>query len=118
MQPRTALITGITGQDGSYLAEFLLEKGEAAGWYEDGQLQFQTDRKPFLNHIDCSQFMTAFCRNGFYENSLFYLLEVNVLLWLAKVEQAMEMETRTSESVTASLITIFCAHQEWCRHML
>lgn len=25
--PRTALITGITGQDGSYLAEFLLEKG-------------------------------------------------------------------------------------------
>jgi GDPmannose 4,6-dehydratase len=27
MAPRRALITGITGQDGSYLAEFLLEKG-------------------------------------------------------------------------------------------
>jgi GDPmannose 4,6-dehydratase len=26
-QPKTALITGITGQDGSYLAELLLEKG-------------------------------------------------------------------------------------------
>ncbi|MBA3530895.1 MAG: GDP-mannose 4,6-dehydratase, partial [Ardenticatenales bacterium] len=26
-KPKTALITGITGQDGSYLAEFLLEKG-------------------------------------------------------------------------------------------
>jgi nucleoside-diphosphate-sugar epimerase len=25
--PKTALITGITGQDGSYLAEFLLSKG-------------------------------------------------------------------------------------------
>ncbi len=25
--PKRALITGITGQDGSYLAEFLLEKG-------------------------------------------------------------------------------------------
>lgn len=24
---KTGLITGITGQDGSYLAEFLLEKG-------------------------------------------------------------------------------------------
>ena len=24
---KTALITGITGQDGSYLAEFLIEKG-------------------------------------------------------------------------------------------
>ena len=27
MAQRVALITGITGQDGSYLAEFLLEKG-------------------------------------------------------------------------------------------
>jgi len=26
-QQKVALITGITGQDGSYLAEFLLEKG-------------------------------------------------------------------------------------------
>ena len=25
--PKVALITGITGQDGSYLAEFLLKKG-------------------------------------------------------------------------------------------
>ncbi|MGB0717118.1 MAG: GDP-mannose 4,6-dehydratase, partial [Phycisphaerae bacterium] len=25
--PRKALVTGITGQDGSYLADFLLEKG-------------------------------------------------------------------------------------------
>ena len=25
--PKIALITGITGQDGSYLAEFLLDKG-------------------------------------------------------------------------------------------
>ncbi|MBE9593770.1 MAG: GDP-mannose 4,6-dehydratase, partial [Proteobacteria bacterium] len=25
--PRKALITGVTGQDGSYLAEFLLSKG-------------------------------------------------------------------------------------------
>ena len=27
MKARTALVTGITGQDGSYLAELLLEKG-------------------------------------------------------------------------------------------
>ena len=26
-RPKVALVTGITGQDGSYLAEFLLEKG-------------------------------------------------------------------------------------------
>ncbi len=29
MAQKTALITGITGQDGSYLAEFLLEKDYA-----------------------------------------------------------------------------------------
>ena len=29
--PKVALITGITGQDGSYLAEFLLEKGYVSG---------------------------------------------------------------------------------------
>ena len=29
MQPKVALITGITGQDGSYLAELLLSKGYA-----------------------------------------------------------------------------------------
>ena len=28
---KTALITGITGQDGSYLAELLLEKGSLVG---------------------------------------------------------------------------------------
>ena len=26
-KPKTALITGVTGQDGAYLAEFLLNKG-------------------------------------------------------------------------------------------
>lgn len=26
-EPKRALVTGITGQDGSYLAEFLLDKG-------------------------------------------------------------------------------------------
>ena len=27
MKKKTALITGITGQDGAYLAEFLIKKG-------------------------------------------------------------------------------------------
>ena len=33
---KKALITGITGQDGSYLAEFLLEKGyEVHSWWTE-----------------------------------------------------------------------------------
>ena len=30
---KTALITGITGQDGSYLTEFLLEKGYTVSFF-------------------------------------------------------------------------------------
>ena len=32
MSEKTALITGVTGQDGSYLAELLLEKGYVSLW--------------------------------------------------------------------------------------
>jgi hypothetical protein len=32
--PKVALITGITGQDGSYLAELLLEKGYTVSIYD------------------------------------------------------------------------------------
>jgi GDP-D-mannose dehydratase len=33
---KVALVTGITGQDGSYLAEFLLEKGYEVSDDDDG----------------------------------------------------------------------------------
>ncbi len=32
MKKKIALITGITGQDGSYLAEFLLKKKLCSSW--------------------------------------------------------------------------------------
>ena len=33
---KTALITGVTGQDGAYLAEFLLAKGDMSTMVEGG----------------------------------------------------------------------------------
>jgi GDPmannose 4,6-dehydratase len=45
---RTALITGITGQDGSYLAEFLLEKGYVVHGIKRRASQFNTQR---IDHI-------------------------------------------------------------------
>jgi GDPmannose 4,6-dehydratase len=41
---KTAIITGITGQDGSYLAEFLLEKGYAVHGIVRRSSSFNTDR--------------------------------------------------------------------------
>ncbi len=42
---KKALITGITGQDGSYLAEFLLEKGyEVRGRYRRSSIDGHFER--------------------------------------------------------------------------
>ncbi|MGE5571322.1 MAG: GDP-mannose 4,6-dehydratase [Rhodospirillales bacterium] len=46
--PRKALITGVTGQDGSYLAEFLLEKGYEVHGLKRRASSFNTDR---VDHI-------------------------------------------------------------------
>ena len=48
VQPATALITGITGQDGSYLAEFLLAKGYEVHGIIRRASSFNTRR---LDHI-------------------------------------------------------------------
>jgi GDPmannose 4,6-dehydratase len=48
MMPRTALITGITGQDGSYLAELLLAKGYEVHGIMRRSSSFNTDRVDHL----------------------------------------------------------------------
>ena len=47
-QPKVALITGITGQDGSYLAEFLLDKGYIVHGIKRRASSFNTQR---VDHI-------------------------------------------------------------------
>lgn len=48
MDSKTALITGITGQDGAYLAEFLLEKGYIVHGIKRRASLFNTDRVDHL----------------------------------------------------------------------
>jgi GDPmannose 4,6-dehydratase len=45
---KTALITGITGQDGAYLADFLLEKGYFVWGLKRRTSLFNTDR---IDHL-------------------------------------------------------------------
>lgn len=47
-QNKVALITGITGQDGAYLAEFLLEKGYTVHGIKRRSSLFNTDR---IDHL-------------------------------------------------------------------
>ena len=48
MTRKSALITGVTGQDGSYLAEFLLEKGYEVHGIKRRASSFNTQR---VDHI-------------------------------------------------------------------
>ena len=48
IQPKTALITGVTGQDGSYLAELLLNKGYLVHGIKRRSSSFNTTR---INHL-------------------------------------------------------------------
>lgn len=50
MTKKTALITGVTGQDGAYLAEFLLSKGYAVHGIKRRTSLFNTDRIDHLFH--------------------------------------------------------------------
>lgn len=50
MKAKVALITGITGQDGSYLAEFLLEKGYEVHGIKRRASSFNTERVDHIYH--------------------------------------------------------------------
>jgi len=57
---KVALITGITGQDGSYLAEFLLEKGYVVHGIKRRASLFNTDRVDHIYedpHVDNQKFV-------------------------------------------------------------
>jgi GDPmannose 4,6-dehydratase len=57
--PKVALITGITGQDGSYLAEFLLDKGYIVHGIKRRASSFNTERVDHIYqdpHIDNARF--------------------------------------------------------------
>lgn len=56
---KVALITGVTGQDGSYLAEFLLEKGYEVHGIKRRASSFNTER---VDHI--YQILTRQTRNS------------------------------------------------------
>jgi GDPmannose 4,6-dehydratase len=58
--PKVALITGITGQDGAYLAEFLLKKGYVVHGIKRRSSLFNTDRIDHLYkdpHVDGRKFI-------------------------------------------------------------
>ncbi len=64
MQPKVALITGVTGQDGAYLAEFLLNKGYIVHGIKRRTSLFNTDRIDHLYHDRHEQGVRFFLHHG------------------------------------------------------
>ena len=65
MKKKSALIFGITGQDGSYLAEFLLKKGYIVHGVKRRSSSFNTGR---IDHL---------YQDHFKKNKLFiYIMEI------------------------------------------
>lgn len=60
-QSKIALITGVTGQDGAYLAEFLLNKGYVVHGIKRRASLFNTDRIDHLYHDPHESGCRFFC---------------------------------------------------------
>ena len=68
--PKTALITGITGQDGAYLAEFLLKKGYIVHGLKRRSSLFNTDRIDHLYQDPHTQNQNLFLHYGDLTDSM------------------------------------------------
>ncbi len=64
MKRKVALITGITGQDGSYLAELLLSKNYEVHGLRRRSSQFNTDRIDHLYHDPHEEDVNLFLHYG------------------------------------------------------
>jgi GDPmannose 4,6-dehydratase len=64
MTQKTALITGITGQDGSYLAEFLLNKGYIVHGIKRRASSFNTSRIDHLYRDPHAEDVRLFLHHG------------------------------------------------------
>ena len=66
MPPKTALITGVTGQDGAYLSELLLHKGYCVHGVKRRSSSFNTDRVDHLFHDPHEQTTVAGTGGSFH----------------------------------------------------
>ena len=104
--PKVALITGITGQDGSYLAEFLLEKGYTVHGIIRRSSSFNTGRIEHLYRDKHDQDVRLFLHYGDLTDSsnLFHIIstvrpaEVYNLGAMSHVKVSFEMSEYTAEA--------------------
>jgi GDP-D-mannose dehydratase len=79
-RPKVALVTGITGQDGSYLAEFLLEKGYEVHGIIRRSSSFNTGRIQVRIRKEFREILKGKLRQIFFTLYLKYFSFIHILI--------------------------------------
>jgi GDPmannose 4,6-dehydratase len=113
--PKRALITGISGQDGSYLAELLLEKG-----YEVHGLVRGSPDQPFQRLADIQDRLELHAADLLDESSLFDVMrtvspdEVYNLAAMSSVSQSWRLAIATAEYTAVGVTRLLEAIRDVC----
>jgi GDPmannose 4,6-dehydratase len=113
--PKRALITGITGQDGSYLAEFLLDKG-----YEVHGLVRGSTEQRFERLAAIQDSVTLHAADLLDESSLFEVMrtvnpgEVYNLAAMSSVSQSWRLSVATAEYTAVGVTRLLEAIRDVC----
>jgi GDPmannose 4,6-dehydratase len=113
--PKRALITGITGQDGSYLAELLLEKGYDVHGLVRGETEERFERLAAIQDA-----VTLHAADLLDESSLFDVMrtvdpdEVYNLAAMSSVSQSWRLAVATAEYTAVGVTRLLEAIREVC----
>jgi GDPmannose 4,6-dehydratase len=113
--PKRALITGITGQDGSYLAELLLEKGYEVHGLVRGETEERFERLAAIQDA-----VTLHAADLLDESSLFDVMrtvdpdEVYNLAAMSSVSQSWRLAVATAEYTAVGVTRLLEAIREVC----
>jgi GDPmannose 4,6-dehydratase len=113
--PKRALITGITGQDGSYLAELLLDKGYEVHGLVRGETEERFERLAAIQDA-----LTLHAADLLDESSLFDVLrtvdpdEVYNLAAMSSVSQSWRLAVATAEYTAVGVTRLLEAIREVC----
>jgi len=101
MQAKKALIIGVTGQDGSYLAELLLEKGyEVHGVKRRSSLLNNTER---VDHLFCDQRKFPQCRFHLHFGDITDALNITRLIAAIRPDEIYNLAAQSHVAVSFEL---------------
>ena len=117
MKAKTALITGVTGQDGSYLAEFLLSKGYKVVGIKRRTSLLNTERvNEIYNHVNFKLEYGSLHDAGCFWRLLYKYLpdEIYNLAAQSHVRVSFDVPEETVDSIAMGTLRLLNAYKQIC----